>query len=175
MKVRVSLWMAAVAAAVGCSGADDAAQTAEDFWMAAKAGDVELAKTYVTEASIGSIKDPGESGPAISDVSLGELSFDGDQAMVETSLISSGDQPTTVEFPTILVQEDGRWKVDLEQTTDEMMKSLLGVTMGEMAEAMGDAMGEAMSEAMGAMAEGMAEGMKAMGEALADSMGARND
>ena len=175
MKVRTSLWMAAVAAAVACSGGDDAAQTAEDFWMASKAGDIELAKTYVTEASVGSIKEPGESGSSIGDVSLGELSFDGDQAMVETSLIASGDEPMTVEFRTILVQEDGRWKVDLDQTTDELMKSMLGVTMGEMAEAMGNAMGEAMGAMAEGMAQGMADGMKAMGEALADSMRGRKD
>jgi len=57
---------------------------------------------------------------------------------------------------TILIQQEGAWKVDVNKT----MMSIFGGAMGEMM----DQMGEAMQEMGESMAEGMQESMDNMSE-----------
>ncbi len=163
MKFRMTYLLTAALLGTACGAADDPRGVAEAFWTASKDGDMELAKSYIAEGGSASID---ESGSSIDDFSLGETGVDGDRATVETTMVSMGEQAMELAFNTVLVQQDGGWKVDLDQTTDEMMKSLFGTTMGDFTKQMGEAMGGAMQE----MAEGMAEGFKAATQALLDSL-----
>ena len=95
------------------------------------------------------------------------MTVDGDRATVETTVAA---EEMELAFETVLIRQEGDWKVDLDATTDEMMKSLFGTTMGEFTKKMGEAMGEALGESMKAVTKGMAEGLQAMGEALTDSL-----
>lgn len=165
MRVHLT-YLTAVLFVTGCAGGDDPRAVADAFWTASKDGDVELAKTYIAEGGNASIQDPNESGSSVGDFSLGESAIDGDRATVETTVSSAGAQEMELSFQTVLVRQQGDWKVDLDQTTGEMMKSLFGGSMGDFAEKMGEAMGEALGEGMKAMSEGLAEGLKA----AADSM-----
>lgn len=170
MKFRMTYLLTAALLGTACGAADDPRAVAEAFWTASKDGDMELAKSYMAEGGNATIQDPDESGSSVDDFSLGESVIDGDRATVETTLKTTGEQAMELEFQTVLVGRDGSWKVDLDQTTDEMMKSLFGTTMGELTKKMGQAMGDAMGEAMKGMAEGMAEGLKAATQALGDSL-----
>ncbi len=167
MKFRMTYLLTAALLGTACGAAGDPHAVAEAFWTASKDGDMELAKSYVAEGGSASID---ESGSSIGDFSLGETAIDGDRATVETTMVSAGEQSIELAFTTVLVQQDGGWKVDLDQTSDDMMKSLFGTTMGELTKKMGEAMGDAMGEAMKGMAEGMAEGLKAATQTLGDSL-----
>ncbi len=169
MKFRMTCLLTAALLGTACSAGDDPHDIASAFWTASKDGDMELAKSYMAEGGTASINE-NKSGSSVGDFSLGETTIDGDRATVETTVVSTGEQEMKLAFNTVLVEQDNGWKVDLDQTTDEMMKSLFGTTMGDFAEKMGQAMGEAMGEAMKGMAEGMAEGLKSMGKALGDSL-----
>ena len=170
MKFRMTYLLTAVLLGTACGAAEDPRAVAEAFWTASKNGDMELAKSYMAEGGNATIQDPDESGSSVDDFSLGESAIDGDRATVETTLETTGEQAMELAFQTVLVSRDGSWKVDLDQTTDEMMKSLFGTTMGDLTKKMGQAMGDAMSEAMQGMAEGMAEGLKAAAQTLGDSL-----
>ncbi len=170
MKFRPAYVLTTALLAIACGAANDPRDVAEAFWSASKAGDVELAKSYIAEGGNATIKDPDESGSSVGEYSLGESTVDGERATVETTIVSTGEQAMEIAFQTVLVSREGDWKVDLDQTTDEMMKSVLGTTMGELAKQMGQAMGDAMGGAMKGMAEGMAEGLKAATQTLGDSL-----
>ena len=170
MKFRWTYLLTAALLATACGAADGPHGVAEAFWTASKDGDLELAKSYIAEGGNTTIKDPSESGSSVVVFSLGETTIDGKQATVETTIETTGEQAMELSFNTVLVQQDGGWKVDLDKTTDDMMKILFGTTMGGLVEKMGQAMGDAMGEAMKGMAEGMAEGLKAAAQALGDSL-----
>ena len=169
MKFRMTYLLTAALLGTACGAADDPRVVAEAFWTASKDGDMELAKSYMAEGGSASINED-ESGSSVDDFSLGESAVDGDRATVETTVVSTGEHAMELDFHTVLVQRDDGWKVDLDQTTDEMMKSLFGTTMGDLTKKMGQAMGDAMGEAMKGMAEGMAEGLKAAAQTLGDSL-----
>lgn len=169
MTYRMMYVITATLTAAACGAADSPGTVAEAFWTASKDGDKELAETYMVEGGSASISEGG-SGSSIGEFSLGETAVDGERATVATTVTSMGEQSMVLDFNTVLVQQDGSWKVDLDQTTDEMMRSLLGTTMGDLAEQMGEAVGNAMGEVMEGIAEGMAEGLKSMGDALNDSL-----
>jgi hypothetical protein len=165
MRVHLT-YLTAVLFITGCAGGDDPRAIADAFWTASKEGDVERAKTYVAEGSTAKIQNPDESGSSVGEFTLGESAIDGDRATVETTVTSAGTQEMELSFQTVLVRQEGAWKVDLDQTTGEMMKSLFGGSMGDFAEKMGQAMGEALGEGMKAMGEGMAQGLKAAADSL---------
>ncbi len=171
MKFRPTYVLTAALLATACGAAtDDPHAVADAFWSASKAGDVELAKSYIAKGGNATIKDPKESGSSVGEFSLGETTIDGERATVETTLETTGEQAMELAFQTVLVSRDGGWKIDLDQTTDEMMKSLFGTTMGDLTKKMGQAMGDAMGDAMKGMAEGMAEGLKSAVQTLGDSL-----
>ena len=169
MKFRLTYLLTAALLGTACGASDDPRNIASAFWTASKDGDRELAKSYMAEGGTASISE-NKSGSSVGDFSLGETTIDGDRATVETTVVSTGEQEMELAFNTVLVQQDDGWKVDLDQTTDEMMKSLFGTTMGDFTKKMGEAMGDAMGDAMKGMAEGMAEGLKAATQTLADSL-----
>lgn len=166
MKFRLTHVFAAALLATACGAADGPGAVAQAFWTASKEGDIDRAKTYVAEGSKATMSNP-EKSQSLRKFSLGEVTVDGDRATVETTVMA---EETELAFETVLIRQEGDWKVDLDATTDEMMKSLFGTTMGEFTKKMGEAVGEALGESMKAVAEGMAEGLQAMGEALSDSL-----
>ena len=166
MKLPLTHILAAALLVAGCGSANGPGDVAEAFWTASKAGDIELAKTYVADGAKATMNNPGES-QSLREFSLGDVTLDGDRATVGTTVAS---EEMELAFETVLIRQESDWKVDLDATTDEMMKSLFGSTMGDLTKKMGEAIGDAVGESMKAVAKGMAEGLEAMGETLADSL-----
>ncbi len=166
MRFRLTHVFAAALLATACGAADGPGAVAQAFWAASKEGDIDRAKTYVAEGSKATMSNP-EKGKSVREFSLGEVTVEGDRATVETTVAA---EEMELAFETVLIRQEGDWKIDLDATTDEMMKSLFGTTMGELTKKMGEAMGEALGESMKAVTKGMAEGLQAMGEALTDSL-----
>jgi tetratricopeptide (TPR) repeat protein len=166
MRIHTMFGLLTGALLVGCGGAaDDARDVAQSFWEASRDGDVERARSYVSESSAAKINEQDdESG--VGEVAIGEARIEEGVALVETTISGMDeDMPMGVEFETVLVREEGAWKVDLDRTTGNMMKSMLGVSLNAVAEEMGKALGEA----MGQMVEGMQEGFESMADSLADT------
>ncbi len=153
MKSRNLLSMLACAALLGCGdNTEEIRAVTQAFWDAGKAGDSELAMSYVSQSSMAKVN-PSDGDPATREFALGAIEVDGDNATVETTLSDWGeDGPTNVSFETHTIRESGEWKVDLDRTMGSMMGAVLGASVGAMAEAMGQAM-------QGAV-KGMAAGME---------------
>ena len=154
MKPQNLLTLLACTTLLGCgNNAEEVRAVTRAFWDAGKAGDGELAMSYVSQSSMARVNaDDGDS--AARDYTLGAIEIDGDDATVETTLSDWGeDGPTTVSFDTHLIRESGEWKIELDRTMGSMMGAVLGASVGAMAEAMG----QAMQGAVKGMAEGLEE------------------
>jgi len=164
---RTMVWLCLLTSAflaVGCGG-DKATDVAEGFWNALKAGDVETAKTFATVSSASSLKmTENMEGKDIS-VEFGEVTEEADATFVATTVTTlNGEKQMQIPMKTVLVQQDGTWKVDVEQT----MMSLFGGAMAEMMKGMGDAMGEAMQGMGEEMGNAMQETIEELGEPVAE-------
>jgi len=152
--IVTTLAVLALTTACGGGAGEQPTDVAQNFWDAVIEGDIDTARKHATRGSADSISindDQAGSG----EFTLGEQSIDGDKATVSTSLVSQNDgAEMKMELETVLLQEDGAWKVDFDQT----MMSMFGGAMGAMMEGMGKAMQEGMEE----MARGLQEGMEQM-------------
>ncbi len=162
MKARglISIMACTIVCACG-SDTDQVRQVAEAFWDASKAGDMELAQTYVSESSTFRPNQSDNDSPP-GDVKLGRIEVNGDEATVETTVTGLNEEtPFDVEFETAMVLENGEWKVNMDKTAGSMMQGAFA------------AMAEAMGSAMSGLAEGMAgalkEGFENMGDSLANT------
>jgi hypothetical protein len=147
---------------VGCSGGgggDSAVQVADAFWAALQNEDLEQARTYATPETADMLNERDNAEDQEIEVTLGVLTMEEGEAHVETRMRTTEDG-STMEIPmkTILVQQQGTWKVDVNKT----MMSVFGGAMGAMMEEMGKAM-EGMGESM---AEGMKESLEEMNESV---------
>ena len=156
-------WNVAVAFLVvaGCGGGASPEKVAQGFWDAVTASDTEGVKTYIRKADYKMVQEKKgkDSGLAEGTIELGAAEIDGDNATVPATLSMKGK---TYEIDTMLVREDGVWKVNLDSTMDSMMQAMMGTTM----EALQKGMQEGMKKMGEAMMEGMKEGMKNMGEEM---------
>lgn len=160
-----ALLLLAIGFTLAACGGEGPQDTAARFWEAAQNRDVAAveALSIPSESSRFNFDD---SDTEIDDLTIGELSVDGGRAEVETSLVLLGDDMNLeVEFSTVLVRQDGEWLVDMDETTDEIMKTIMGASVREI----GEALGEGMKDAMEGMAEGFAEGMENMAKAFEDA------
>ena len=127
MRFRISCLLTAALLGAACSLTDGPSSVAEAFWTASKDGDAALATSYIVEGGRATIKE--ESSSTIGEFTLGETAIEDDRATVETTVVSTGEREMEVAFNTVLIRQNDGWKVDLDETTDEMMKSVLGTTM----------------------------------------------
>jgi len=160
---RKMVWLCLLTSAflaVGCGG-DKATDVAEGFWDALKAGDVETAKTFATASSASSLKmTENMEGKDVS-VEFGAVTEEGDATFVATTVTTlNGENHMQIPMKTVLVRQEGVWKVDVEQT----MMSLFGGAMAEMMKGMGDAMGEAMQGMGEEMGNAMQETIEEVGD-----------
>ena len=146
----------------GCSGSkSDPKSVAEAFWKAMKTGDIASVKKYMTGASAKALNEStdkekmGKEGK----ITLGDAKIEKDKATVPTTIDNEG---VKMELQTILVKQDGKWKVDLDQT----MMSMFGGAMGEMMKGLGGQMGEGLNQ-MGKELEDMGKAIEEQAKKLA--------
>ena len=113
----------------GCGGGDDpegAKEAAEGLWQAFMEGNSDAAWELVTAESKESVdKENLISGASegVNNVILEEVTISGDEDRVWTALDLQG-LDRELEFDTILLKEDGEWKVSLPDTEDEINEAL---------------------------------------------------
>ena len=89
-------------------------------------------------------------------VAFGEVKMEDNKSSIETAMQTyNGTTESEVQMQTILVREDGQWKVDADQT----MMSMFGGAMGEMIQGLGKAMGEGLKKGMEEIGKSITEGM----------------
>ncbi len=152
--------------AVGCSqsGAGPE-QIADQFWNAAMEGDAATVEALSLPSENAKLNLDSDKRPK--DLTLGKLTKTDDGAEIETKVVAGEEDATmTISFSTILVEKNGEWLVDLDQTTQSMMQGMFGGAF----EQMGQAMADGMQEAMQGMADGMADAMEDLGESMSDAI-----
>ncbi len=118
-------------------GSDSPAEVARSFWEATQAGDMDLAQTFATGSESVSLNTPEGGDAGITNVQIGEATIEGERASVPTTLTNTmaSEQPSDLAISTLLVQVDGDWKVDLDQTMNEVMRGIMGSSMTDIAQA----------------------------------------
>ncbi|NIM19873.1 MAG: hypothetical protein GTO51_06470 [Candidatus Latescibacteria bacterium] len=137
------------------SGEDESLAVAKAFWQALEDQDIEKARSYATKETAASLKPNDNEEDKDVDIVFGEVTFEDGKSIVETTMRASDDE-TSMDIPlkTVLVKEEGEWKVDVNLT----MMSMFGGAMGAMMDAMKEGfeeMGKAMADEMKSSFEGM--------------------
>lgn len=104
---------------------------AKGFWDAMNADDIQTARSYATKKSGAGLQLKERDTAGSGKVSFGDVKIEDNRTVIET-IIQASEGETALEFPieTILVKEDGQWKVDFDQT----LMSMFGGAVGEMIE-----------------------------------------
>jgi len=144
--------------------AEDQMSVAKGFWDAMNAKDIQAVQLYVTRGSKDKLKIKEDE--ANCKATFGDIKIADDKTTIDTTMQTrDGTTELEIKMQTILVKEDGLWKVDAEQT----MMSMFGGAMGEMMKGLGKALEEGFKkgfEEMGkSMADGMQKGMEGMSRA----------
>lgn len=121
---------------------------AKGFWDAINADDINTARSYATKKSGDCLELKKRDTASRGKVTFGDVKNEDNRTIIETT-IQASEGETNLEFPmkTVLVKEDGQWKVDFDQT----LMSIFGGAVGE-------------------MIEGLKKGFEEMGKSMADGL-----
>jgi len=137
--------------------ADSQLAVAKGFWDAMNAKDIQAARSFVTKGSADKLHIKEEDTTAGCKVDFGDIKIEDDKTTIDTTMqTNDGTAEFQVQMQTILVKEDGQWKVDAEQT----MMSMFGGAMGEMMKGLGKALEEGFKKGFEEMGKSMAGGMQ---------------
>lgn len=150
--------------------ADSQLAVAKGFWDAMNAKDIQAVKSYVTKESAGKLHIKEEDTTSSCKVDFGDIKIEDNKTTIETTMQTyDGATEFQVQMQTMLVKEEGQWKVDAEQT----MMSMFGGAMGEMMKGLGNVLEEGFKkgfEEMGkSIAGGMQKGLEVMAQTSATS------
>jgi hypothetical protein len=167
--------------------ADDPRKVAEQYWQSLKNGDTVIARAMVSKTSQQAYDDY-QALPADQKTPISEISLGAEQTIIATVLYPDNSTPEKHSaFDTVLVLEDGKWKIDASQTVtprpppsdrelnelaDELSESMQG-NINSMEEAMNDGLqmlDEALREGSRDLGESMLKGMEEMNRALRESI-----
>lgn len=102
---------------------------AQGFWNAVNANDIQAARSYVTKESMDKLQIKNTDAPTNCKITVGEAKTEDNKTIIETVMHTyHGTTGSEAQMQTILVNEDGQWKVDADQT----MMSMFGGAIGEM-------------------------------------------
>lgn len=85
------------------------------FWTAIKTNDTKTIREYILTESPNK-EDLTSSLLPITDFKLGKITIDGERSWVETTVTVEGERSMAVPIETVLIKENGQWKVRYEET-----------------------------------------------------------
>ena len=136
---------------------EDQLAVAKGFWDAMNAKDIQVIRLYVTKESADKLQIKEKDTPGNCEVTFGNIKIEDDKTIIDTTMqTNEGTTEFQVQMQTILVKEDGQWKVDADQT----MMSMFGGAMGEMMNGLGKTLAEGFKKGFEEMGKSMAEGMQ---------------
>ena len=137
--------------------ADSQMAVAMGFWDAMNAKDIQAARSFVTKGSADKLQIKDKDTTASCKATFGDIKIEDDKTTIETTMqTNDGTTEFQVQMQTILVKEEGQWKVDAEQT----MMSMFGGAMGEMMKGLGKALEEGFKKGFEEMGKSVAGGMQ---------------
>ncbi|MDJ0851181.1 MAG: hypothetical protein QNK04_22640 [Myxococcota bacterium] len=123
---------AALAFTTACERFDTAPlETADSFWETLARGDYRAARALSTAPSEAELRELAETHPFAS-VETGQVLRNDRAALVETRATLEGPRGTVISFNTHLGRYDGAWRVDVEQTRREVVRSAIGAAVEDM-------------------------------------------
>lgn len=131
---------------------EDLLAVARGFWDAMNASDIQTAGLYITKESRDTLQKKDTDATANRKVTFGEVKMEDNKTSIETYSEAIASES---RIQTVLVKEDGQWRVDVAQT----MASMPGGAMGETIQGVG------MAKEAGAGVN-TEEGAKAMATAI---------
>ena len=161
---------------------DSPRQVAEKYWNALKNGDQATARKLVSKGTQQNL-DAYLALKPDQKTSLGEISLGAEQTTVIT-IIYPKSTATGIqhELETILILEDGQWKIDAARTqppipitTNEEELEKLAEQLSESMQENIDTMDDALTEGMQMLNKTLEDGSKEMGESLLRLMNELND
>lgn len=169
---------------------DTPKQVSEKYWNALKSGDIATAKSLVsknTQANFDSyLALPDDKRITLENIKLGE-----EKTTVHTTITSQASDTNQnqdsdqFDFETILVLEDGQWKIDASRTqvpvpqrqeqpsSNDQLSEALQENLDSMNEALeegADMLNEFMQEGSREMSESLLKGMNKMNESLREAI-----
>ena len=151
-----------VLVSAGCSK-DSPMDVAEGFWIAMADRDIEKARSFVTKETANSMTLNNNAGNGDFTVKFGDVTEEVSYTAVETIMLpSDGEVEMEISLRTIVVEEEGKWKVDANRT----MMSMFGGAMGEMMQQLGEVMKDGMEDFGKGMQDGMEQLQRDMERAM---------
>lgn len=144
---RFALYLVLGLLLAACGSANDPRSVAEGFWQAMMERDIEKARGYTTAESGKTLK-LRDNGEGDVNVAVGEMTEKESEVTFATTMTSTVDgQEQKIPLETILVREDGTWKVDANRTMFSIFGGAVGQMMGAMKKGFQD-MGRAMQRGL---------------------------
>ena len=161
-------------------------QVSEKYWKALKSGDITTAKSLVSKNTQANL-DSYLALPDDKRLTLDNIKFGEEKTTVHTTITSQtsdtnqNQDSDQFDFETILVLEDGEWKIDASRTqiptpqkaddkqfSDALQENL--ESMDEVLEEGADMLNEFMQEGSKEMSESLLKGMNKMNESLREAI-----
>jgi len=103
-----------------CASTQTPQQVAEGYWDATVTQDSDQLRQYVRESDSEAL-DPQTTKWQNADVTFGKVTINDNVAKVDTTvIISKNDKPVSIQFATELKKESAGWKIDYQQTADNI-------------------------------------------------------
>lgn len=157
--------------------AENPRDVARKYWQALKSGNAEAARKLVSTGTQSDFENylalsPEQKTP------IGEINLGTEKTTVVTIIYPDADTPDEYRaFDTVLVLENGQWKIDASNSVPPEPAAHTDHEMDELAEQLSDSMQEnldsiedTMSEGMRMLNEALREGSHQMGESLLRGM-----
>ncbi len=158
-----------------CSQADNPKDVADKYWQALRAGDIETARSLISAESRQAFRTFVESPENLN--AVGEVDLGAQSTRVVTVLYPKRTTDDYRAFDTLLVLENGKWKIDAEHTlvppTGAAAASDADQTPEQLSESMQetiDSMEKSMSDGLQLLNESAREGSREMGKSLLKGM-----
>ncbi len=160
----------------GCLEAQNPKDIAQQYWQAMVNGDTEAARQYVSQDSQQAFEQTLtriDQGMKIDQVALDELN-----TSVVTTINPDADKPYLDQpFETVLVLEQGKWKIDMQRTRIPPAPGELEKQLGELSQKLNRSldqssreMEQVFGESMRLLDELLTQGTKEMSESLLKGM-----
>lgn len=157
------IFLTALLFLVSCTYSDNPQNAAERFWKAVSENKMEKAEIFSANGTMENTSLINNADVKVIEIT-GKHSLEKENAYVPTKVqIIKDGQTRKYEFNTVVVKENGEWKVDFNRTQIEM----IGYSIKQFEESLknvGRDMGKAIGEAMKEMGKAMGEAMEDMAD-----------
>ncbi|HPE61582.1 MAG: hypothetical protein KDI15_12535 [Thiothrix sp.] len=137
-------------------------ETANHFWQAVLAGDMEQAKSLASWDTVQYLQYLQQQDFTPQRFETGELKIDGNTAEVATVLYGGDKGEMAIPVRTVLLRGDKVWQVDVHQSMGSMVNGAMG--------AMVDQLNSLVQQGLKGLDESLSNGIRGLGESLQDGM-----